>query len=520
MVADPLLKEDEKPLQTILATALDAVVVMDSGGRIADWNEVATETFGWTRNEALGSLLCDMIIPEQFRDAHRRGLETFLQNGVGPVLRKRIEVTALRKSAEEFPVELSITPFVDKAGIVFLGFLRDITERKRAAQRLEQQALQARLIYEVVAFAAEATSFEEALRTCLQAVQRLTNWPVGHVYLPSESDPEVLLPSNVWQPAAADEFIALKTITAKTRFSKGEGLPGRVMLTGDPEWVTDVAISSGFPRAQSSPNIGITSAIGFPIKNAGTVIAVVEFFTTEPSKPDPDLLLILRTIGDQVGRVFERRLSEIRLQQQSDHQKLLLAELNHRVKNMLTVVSGIAAQTIKNSGSMQEFSRSFLERLNALSQAHSLLASQHWGSTPLKDLINHVLAPYEGYSNRISIQGPSVTFSPKSALAFSLVLHELVTNAAKYGALAHPTGELSLRWQIEPEVSNLIKFRWHEIGVPNAVKPSKSGFGTRLINATVKNEMRGDVDVRYEADGVRYDLDFPLMPLPAIGQVQ
>ena len=125
----------EHPLLAVLDTALDAVIVIDSAGSIVNWNEVASEAFGWTRAEAVGCLLSDLIIPHRFREAHRRGLEAFLRTGVGPVLRKRIEVTALRKTGEEFPVELSITPYVDDGLLVFLGFLRDITERKRTAAR-------------------------------------------------------------------------------------------------------------------------------------------------------------------------------------------------------------------------------------------------------------------------------------------------------------------------------------------------------------------------------------------------
>ena len=148
------------PLGSILDTALDAVIVMNSKGIIVDWNDVAASTFGWTRIEATGALLCDLIIPLQFRDAHRRGLETFLRTGEGPLLRKRIEVTALRKSREEFPVELSITPYPHDGELVFLGFVRDIADRKRAAERLERQVLQAKLLYEVISFASEANSLK------------------------------------------------------------------------------------------------------------------------------------------------------------------------------------------------------------------------------------------------------------------------------------------------------------------------------------------------------------------------
>ena len=500
------------PLGSILDTALDAVIVMNSKGIIVDWNDVAASTFGWTRIEATGALLCDLIIPLQFRDAHRRGLETFLRTGEGPVLRKRIEVTALRKSREEFPVELSITPYPHDGELVFLGFVRDIADRKRAAERLERQVLQAKLLYEVISFASEANSLESALQTCLEAVGKLTGWPVGHVYLPADNDPDLLLPSNIWHPAEDHLYATLKSVTAKTRFSIGHGLPGLVLQTGDPLWISDVITDRRFTRAKEVNNLGVTSAIGFPIKNAGSIIAVVEFFTPVPSEPDPELLYVLRSIGDQVGRVFERRLTETRLQQTSEHQKLLLAELNHRVKNMLTVVTGIAAQTMRNSASMQDFKRSFLERLNALSQAHSLLASQNWGATPLKEMVDQILSPYVDASARISVEGPAVDLSPKNALAISLVLHELVTNAAKYGALSQPSGQLSICWRTATDDPSRLKLSWRESGVANAAEPSKGGFGTRLINATVKQEMRGNLTVRYEKDGIRYDMDLPLAP--------
>ena len=504
----------EHPLIAILDTALDAVIVMDSAGSIVNWNEVASEAFGWTRAEAVGSLLSDLIIPHRFRDAHKRGLEVFLRTGVGPVLRKRIEVTALRKTGEEFPVELSITPYVDDGVLVFLGFLRDITERKQTAARLERQALQSKLLYETISFAAEAESFEAALRTCLEAVQTLTGWPIGHVYLLSDGDPILLLPSNIWHPADDDRYQALKALTEKTRFALGEGLPGYVMQTGEPMWIADVYSDARFIRSKNVEELGITSALGFPITNASAVIAVVEFFATVQTEPDPELLLTLRSIGDQVGRVFERRLAEMKLHQQSQHQKLLLAELNHRVKNMLAVVTGIATQTMRNSRSMQEFNSSFIERLHALSQAHSLLASQNWGPTSIKDLIAQVLAPYKVAAAQISIEGPAVRLLPKAALAMSLVFHELVTNAAKYGAFSQTGGHLSVGWCTAPEDASRLKLAWRESGVANVTRPSKTGFGTRLINATVKGEMHGKLLTCYQSDGVRYEMD--LLVAPAI----
>jgi len=115
-------------LRPILETALDAVVVMKSDGIVADWNDRAAAVFGWSREEAVGRVMADLVIPERYREAHRKGLRRYLESGKGEVVGRRIEVSGLRKNGEEFLVELSISPIQDRENILFIGFLRDITE--------------------------------------------------------------------------------------------------------------------------------------------------------------------------------------------------------------------------------------------------------------------------------------------------------------------------------------------------------------------------------------------------------
>src|SRR5215471_3895140 len=115
-------------LRPTLDTALDAVVVMKSDGVVADWNDRSVGVFGWSRDEAVGRVMADLIIPERYREAHRKGLRRYLESGKGEVVGRRIEVSGLRKNGEEFPVELSISPIQDRDENLFIGFLRDITE--------------------------------------------------------------------------------------------------------------------------------------------------------------------------------------------------------------------------------------------------------------------------------------------------------------------------------------------------------------------------------------------------------
>ena len=117
-------------LRLILETALDAVVIMKPDGIVADWNNRAVNVIGWSRGEAVGRIMADLIIPERYREAHRKGLRRYLESGKREVIGRRIEVSGLRKNGEEFPVELSISPIQDRDNILFIGFLRDITERR------------------------------------------------------------------------------------------------------------------------------------------------------------------------------------------------------------------------------------------------------------------------------------------------------------------------------------------------------------------------------------------------------
>ena len=117
-------------LRLIFETALDAVVIMKPDGIVADWNNRAVNVIGWSRGEAVGRIMADLIIPERYREAHRKGLRRYLESGKREVIGRRIEVSGLRKNGEEFPVELSISPIQDRDNILFIGFLRDITERR------------------------------------------------------------------------------------------------------------------------------------------------------------------------------------------------------------------------------------------------------------------------------------------------------------------------------------------------------------------------------------------------------
>ena len=154
---------DRALLQLVVDAALDAVIVMDAGAERAPWSKQAEVIFGWTRAEALGQPLAAMVIPPRSRAAHTEGLRRFLETGQGPVLNRRVELVAARRDGRELPVELTVTPFTLDGEITFTGFVRDITDRKRAEEHLARQLLEAQLLHQATTLAATSPSVEDAL---------------------------------------------------------------------------------------------------------------------------------------------------------------------------------------------------------------------------------------------------------------------------------------------------------------------------------------------------------------------
>ena len=180
----PRLPAARDGLRLILETALDAVVIMKSDGVVADWNDRATSIFEWSRDEAVGRTLADLIIPERYREAHRNGLQRYLESREGEVLGKRIEVSGIRKNGEEFPVELWISPIQDGGRILFVGCLRDLTERHalhlaraevaRVTHRMAMGEMTASIVHEInQPLAAIASNASAGLRWLTRATPNI-----------------------------------------------------------------------------------------------------------------------------------------------------------------------------------------------------------------------------------------------------------------------------------------------------------------------------------------------------------
>ena len=186
-------------------------------------------------------------------------------------------------------------------------------------------------------------------------------------------------------------------------------------------------------------------------------------------------------------------------------QKLLLDELNHRVKNTLATVQAIAHQTLRTSRDPDEFRAAFESRLLALSATHNLLTATSWRSASLRDVAQHEFLPY-GHG-RYVLEGPEVSLPPSQALSLGMVFHELATNAAKYGSLSVAAGRVEVRWRLSgPVPDQALEVEWREVDGPVVTPPSRSGFGSRLI----QRSLQGTASLDFAPDGLRCHIHLPL----------
>jgi two-component sensor histidine kinase len=216
----------------------------------------------------------------------------------------------------------------------------------------------------------------------------------------------------------------------------------------------------------------------------------------------------VRDTSGQVAGVFVQGHDVTETVIAAERQKLMIDELNHRVKNTLATVQSIAMQTARSHTDPATFAESFQARLLALSHTHDLLTRSHWEGADLRAILEHETAAHG--VQRISLNGHPLALGPAAALSFGMVFHELATNAAKYGALSTPDGRVMVDWAVANQANPVLHLTWREIGGPPVVAPQRRGFGSRLIERNVRHDLAGDVKLDYATSGFSAEFVVPL----------
>jgi two-component sensor histidine kinase len=296
------------------------------------------------------------------------------------------------------------------------------------------------------------------------------------------------------------------------------GSCGTAAYFGEPVIVSDVTIS---PLWENFRDIALKHNLracwSIPIKAAdGSVLGTFANYYREPKEPTGRDMEVISMVARTTGIAIERHRNELARKRGEEQRTLLLRELNHRVKNVFALTSSLVALSASSATDPKELAIAVGGRLDALARAHQLVRpslsdapEENASSAPFRQVLDDILAPYAtpDTQGRVTVAGPDVMLQPAAITGVALVLHELATNAVKYGCLHHPNGALSVTWSIENAGFRLV---WRESGVPSVREPTASGFGTTLTKRTIEDQFGGAIQYDWRKDGPTVTIDAPL----------
>jgi PAS domain S-box-containing protein len=450
-------RDNEARLLDILKRTTDfAIVTTDTEGCITLWSDGAATLFGWDEEAVLGESLERVFTPED----RANGVLGALLAKVQADDRAEDERWLVRKDGSRFFGGALVLPLANGSAAGFLTIFRDRT-REHSTE----------LAY---------LSGEEQLRLILESA-------TDYAIFSMDRDGSVI----TWN-SGAERLLG---------FTEEEiiGRDARIIFTPEDcaEKAPEHEMATALAEGRATNERWHVRKDGSRFWGSGLMMPL------QVGDSQPGLIKIMR---DQT----ERR-------QHEEMQRLLIGELNHRIKNTLTTVQTLADQTLRGAASLDAFAAAFKSRLQALAQAHDLLTREAWQEVGLADVASAVLEGWVQH-DRIAISGPPLRVNPKQALALALSLHELATNAMKHGALSGPAGQVTLAWAAD----DACRITWTESGGPLVAPPTRRGFGSRILHGALAAELDGSVTVDYRPDGVVCSISFMLkqiapLPQPPLG---
>lgn len=295
------------------------------------------------------------------------------------------------------------------------------------------------------------------------------------------------------------------------RFPLTACISGWSMLNKQTVVIPDIYLDDRIPHDAYRPTF-VKSLVMTPVRPEDPIAAIGAYWA-DPHTPSDDVVARLQVMARATAAALESGRLYASLNESLERRSLLLRELDHRVKNTLASVQSIASQTLRTAPSPEAFAESFEARLMALSRAHELLTRQAWGRADLREILATAVEPFGGLEgSRFTARGPAMDISPETAVAMHMTMHELVVNAAKYGALSRPGGHVVVDWAIEDgPAGRELALRWIEHGGPPIIgQPGREGFGSRLIKRGLARDLGGSATMAFEPSGLCFTLRAPL----------
>jgi len=485
--------EASRHLAAVVNASTDAIVSASVNGVITSWNGGAERLYGYSAKQALGQPL-SLIVPEDRMLELRKCIARLSRNE----LVEPFETFRLNAEGDRIPVSISISRITGSNG-EFIGSAaigRDMSGPKAAKAQLTARMRQLQAVSELGMLALTGEGLQILFD---QAVERLTE-------------------------GLDVEFVKLLELqpdgrSLRLRAGAGwrEGLVGQATVPADLDSQAGYALSVDYPvvvenlRTETrfhGPSLllehNVVSGLSVVIRGEGQVpfgvlgahTAVSRIFTSHD-------VHFLQAVANTLATAIEFKTYE-------DRQEMLIRELSHRVKNSLSVVQAMARQTSIDVASVDDFIRSFEGRLFALAKAHDILTASNWAGASLKKLVELVLGSH-AERNRLQLDIEDIKLGSTSTQAMAMVFHELLTNAAKYGALSNDKGRVVIKGRREKDGDESVyALSWREAGGPPVKKPSQYGFGSKLITAAIQVQCSGRLDVDWHRKGLLVDCRLPL----------
>lgn len=437
-------------LEGIVASAMDAIITVNDTQRVVLFNPAAERMFGLPAAEALGEHI-SRFMPERYREAHAGNIRRFAETGVtNRQMGSLGAISGLRVNGEEFPIEASISQVRVGGERLATVILRDITERKAGEDAL----------------VASQRRMEGIVESAMDALITI------------DEKHEIIL----FNPAAERMFGVLSEEAIGAPIERF--IPER-FRAGHAEHIRRFKVAGATNRRMGA--LGAVSGLR----------ANGEEFPVEASISHVDIG------GAQLATVILRDITERKANEEARH--LLAREVDHRAKNALAVVQAVVSLT--RASTKEAFVDAVCGRVLALGRAHSLLAQNRWAGGDLAQIAADETAAYRR-EGQIKIAGPRVLLAPNAVQPVGLLIHELATNAVKYGALSADTGRVDISWSI---LSNgELQLRWIESGGPPVLEPASAGFGSTLIKEVTGRQLGGSLSLDWPVAGMQLVATLPL----------
>ena len=440
----------EERNRLILESATDyGIISMDLNGLVTSWNEGAHRIFGWSEHEMSGKPCDDFFTAED----RATGVPEREMGGALTKGRGSDERWHMRKNGTCFWASGEMMPLTNDAGEP-IGFIKIV--RDRTAQRQAEHAVR---------------SSETRTQLAIEATD-LGIW---------EATPDL------------EEFY----FDERSRELLGHARGGAIEYN-----------SGLLSRIHLDERIGFDEAIRAAMASGGDQV-LDEECRVDTGETQRWVRLRGRLIPDLRGQPrFVGTIRDVSDEKAAEkNRRLLVNELEHRGKNTMAIVQAIVNQSFRGTTTAEDARANIGERLQALSRAHDILTRTNWTAVPIGEIVHSSTQLYGGLSGRISASGPHVLLKARTALALSLALHELCTNAAKYGALSNEDGHVDIKWSIESSGdAAILDLTWKETNGPTVLAPTRKGFGSRLIEAGLAENLGGKAKINFDPEGVTWQI--------------